>query len=74
MMEELIDKAQRLKLKPDAELELEMQQIKKLRDQTFDDLQTFVKNREKFHWRKWDKRKYVNDVSFNSHTDNSYYK
>ena len=51
-----------------------MQQIKKLRDQTFDDLQTFVKNREKFHWRKWDKWKYVNDVSFNSHTDNSYYK
>jgi hypothetical protein len=38
MMEELIDKAQRLKLKPDAELELEMQQMKKLRDQTFDDL------------------------------------
>jgi hypothetical protein len=74
MMEELIDKAQRLKLRPDVELKLELQQMKKLRDQTFDDLQTFVKNREKFHWRKWDKWKYVNDVSFHSSTDNTFYK
>ncbi len=36
--------------------------MKKLRDQTFDDVQTFVKNLEKFYWRKWNRWKYVNNV------------
>lgn len=33
--------------------------MKKLRDQIFDDLQTFVREREKHHWRIWDKYKYA---------------
>lgn len=38
-MEDLIDKSQRLKIKPDADLELEVSNMRELRDQTFDDLQ-----------------------------------
>lgn len=37
-MEELVDKAQRLQLKPDKYLEAEINKLKICRDQTFDDL------------------------------------
>ena len=59
MMEDLIDKAQRYKLKPDVLLEQEIAELTALRDQTFKDLQEFVQNREKSHWRNWDKFKVV---------------
>ena len=38
MMEDLIFKAQLFRIKPDAVLEIEIQDLKKLRDYTFDDL------------------------------------
>lgn len=57
MMEELIDKAQRLKLKPDKELKEEVQKLTVIRDQTFEDLHKFINSREKHHWRNWDKLK-----------------
>lgn len=38
----------------------EVESLKQFRDVTFEDLQTFVKNREKVHWRNWDRYKYVN--------------
>jgi hypothetical protein len=60
MMEDLIDKAQRLHTQPNDLLEQEMLQLKKLRDQTFEDLQDFVKQREKNPWRNWDKWRVVN--------------
>lgn len=34
--------------------------MSKLRDQTYEDLNEFVKRREKLHWRSWDKYKYTN--------------
>ena len=60
MMEDLIDKAQRLRTQPNSQLELELQQLKVLRDQTFEDLHDFVKQREKNPWRNWDKWRVVN--------------
>ena len=58
-MEDLLDRVQRLKVKPDKELSEEVQSLRRLRDQIFDDLQTFVREREKHHWRIWDKYKSV---------------
>lgn len=60
-MEDLVDRVQRYNLKPDKALEEEIKHLKKLRDQVFDDLQTFVREREKHHWREWDRYKYEND-------------
>lgn len=59
-MEDLIDKAQRLHTQPNSQLEKELQQLKIIRDQTFEDLHDFVKQRERNPWRNWDKWRVVN--------------
>lgn len=38
--------------------------MKKVRDQTFVDLHEFVQEREKYHWRNWDKWKETNQKKF----------
>jgi len=43
MMEDLIDKAQRLRAQPNHVLEEEVSRLKLLRDQTFEDLHDFVR-------------------------------
>ena len=53
MTEELIECAQRLEVMPDAKTEKEMQVLKALRDQTYEDLQYFINEREKKLWRNW---------------------
>ena len=60
MMEDLIDKAQRLRQQPNKVLEDEVSRLKILRDQTFEDLHDFVKQREKNPWRNWDKWRVIN--------------
>lgn len=58
VMEDLIDKAQGVKdYKSDEEAKLELERLQQLKDQTFQDLQDFVREREKHHWRNWDKLK-----------------
>ena len=54
MTEEIIDLAQKLLLKPDGLLEDRMEKLKRLRDQTYQDLYYFITEREKVHWRNWD--------------------
>jgi len=54
MMEDTIDLAQRLQLKPDWELEKKLEKLKHLRNQVFADLEFFINDREKVHWRNWD--------------------
>ena len=48
MMEDIIDKAQRYRLQPNADLEFEMWKMKILRDQTFEDLESIM-NRKNLH-------------------------
>jgi hypothetical protein len=38
----------------------EIKTLERLRDQTFSDLKEFVENREKVHWRTWDRYKQAN--------------
>ena len=58
-MEDLIDKAQRAKdtTQTTAEAKAELDRLTRLRDQTYADLKIFVRDREKHHWREWDKLK-----------------
>ena len=60
MMEDLINKAQRLRAQPNHVLEEEVSRLKLLRDQTFEDLHDFVRQREKNPWRNWDKWRVIN--------------
>lgn len=53
--EDLIECAQRLTVKPNVRTERELQILKTLRDRTYDDIYYFVNEREKKHWRLWDK-------------------
>jgi hypothetical protein len=41
-------------LKSDQQLELKMVKMKQLRDQVYADLELFIHEREKVHWRNWD--------------------
>ena len=58
MTEDIIDLAQKVKLKPEQHQKRELEIMKMLRDQTYDDLVYFVKEREKHPWRVWDKNGY----------------
>lgn len=57
LMEDLIDCAQRCKIRPDAQVERELYLMRRLRDQTWDDLTYFLREREKYPWRTWDSKK-----------------
>ena len=56
MTEDIIDLAQRVLVKQDGKLEREMDLMTRLRDQTWKDLQVFVREREKKRWRNWQVR------------------
>lgn len=58
MTEDLIDLAQRVKLKPDASLQYELKIMRQLYQQTYSDVQHFVEKRERKPWRTWDKNGY----------------
>lgn len=58
MTEDLIDLAQKVKMKPEAHIQRELDILKMLRDQTYEDLYYFVQEREKHPWRAWDKKGY----------------
>ena len=53
MTEDIIDLAQRVLVKQDGKLEREMDLMTRLRDQTWQDLRVFVREREKKRWRSW---------------------
>ena len=54
MTEDIIDCAQRLTVKADEKTQRELQILELLRDRTYDDLRSFVKEREKKRWRLWE--------------------
>ncbi len=54
MSEELIDLAQRLKLRPDQELDKKIQLLKKRYAQTALDIHQFIEKREENIWRTWE--------------------
>ena len=64
MTEDLIDLAQRLKLKPDQNLEHELKIMRQLYEQTYRDVQYFVEKRERKPWRTWDKNGYYYKPNF----------
>ena len=55
MTEDIIDLAQRVQIRQDGKLIKEMNLMRRLRDQTWEDLRYFVIEREKKPWRVWDK-------------------
>ena len=55
MTEDIIDCAQRLAVKADAKTQKELNLLKMLRDRTYDDINYFIREREKKPWRVWDK-------------------
>ena len=55
MTVDIIDLAQRVQVKADKRSLEEMEIMKKLRDQTWEDLRYFVVEREKKPWRNWDR-------------------
>jgi hypothetical protein len=52
--ERVIDLAQKVKLKPDPEMEKELAAMKKARRQIYRDIKEFVEERDKQPWRTWD--------------------
>ena len=58
MTEDIIDMAQRVQVRQDGKLIREMIIMKRLRDQTWEDLRHFVIEREKKPWRNWDRHGY----------------
>ena len=57
-MEDLIEKAQRSHNQPtNVERSREVERLRRLRDQMFDDVNEFVRQREKYRWRQWDKQR-----------------
>lgn len=53
--EDIIECAQRLEVKADEPTERELDLLKQLRDRTYADIRNFVNEREKKHWRLWDR-------------------
>jgi len=53
--EDVIECAQKIAVKADVKTENELVILKQLRDRTYDDIHFFVNEREKKHWRLWDK-------------------
>ena len=52
--EEMIDYVQRNPHSVNVANDEELRKLKKLRDQTYEDIRSFVKSREKVPWREWD--------------------
>jgi len=60
-MEDIIDKAQKMRkdggLESQSDSDAKIAALTKMKDQVFQDVQNFVHEREKTHWREWDEHK-----------------
>lgn len=54
MTEDIIDCAQRLTVQADHKTQRELELLKLLRERTYEDLSSFVREREKKRWRLWE--------------------
>jgi hypothetical protein len=58
LLSDLVDRYQHKKVKASEEEEKELSSMRQLYSQTLADMRSFVKKREKLHWRQWDHFKY----------------
>jgi len=60
--EQIVDYAARFNAKPDKEIEREMRNMIRLRDQTYRDIKEYLKIRDKRPWRNWDKYRFLGPI------------
>lgn len=64
-MEDIIEKAQKMGkdggLQSQSDSDAKILALTKMKDQVFQDVQNFVQEREKTHWRNWDELKSKDD-------------
>ena len=67
LLEDLISCAQKRSIRPDREVERELRLMEMLQRQTWEDINTFLKNRNRDRWRCWDNPRNVNYNKTNIH-------